>query len=265
MDINIEKLQYNYPSGVNALNNISLQISSGERVAIVGKNGSGKTTLARHLNGLLKPTQGIVKIDDFATKDYSIAQLSHHVGYVFQNPDEQLCKRKVWDEIAFGAINLGLNTSEIEKQVQWAISRLKLEEYTHINPHDLSVTNKRRVAIASVLAMNTPIIILDEPTTGQDQRFLNELATLLDELQTLGKTIITISHDMDFVAEQFERIIVLKEGNIILDGSAKLVFQEEDNLKNTFLQAPQMTRLAKLLGYDEVVCNVDEFLALRHL
>lgn len=264
MNIEINNLKYVYPSGVTALEDISLEILSGSRVAMIGQNGSGKTTLVRHLNGLLKPTEGKVAIGDWLSHEYSVAQLASRVGYSFQNPDEQLCKRKVWDEIAFGAINLGYNSAEVDEQVHWAMSRMQLESYANVNPHDLSMTNRRRVAIASVLAMNTPIIILDEPTTGQDQRFLSQLSVLLDELQSMGKTIITISHDMDFIAEQFERIIVLGQGNILLDGSIKSVFKEEDILKSVCLQSPQMTRLTRLLGYQEIVCDVDEFLDLIH-
>ena len=264
MNIEINNLKYIYSSGVNALHDISLQIPTGSRIALIGQNGSGKTTLARHLNGLLKPTEGEVIIGDWPSSEHSVAQLASRVGYSFQNPDEQLCKRKVWDEIAFGAINLGYDSNKVKEQVQWAISRMKLESYIDVNPHDLSMTNRRRVTIASVLAMDTPIIILDEPTTGQDQRFLIQLASLLDELQDLGKTVITISHDMDFVAEQFDRILVLGHGEILLDGSIKSVFKEEEILKSVHLQSPQIIRLARNLGYKGVVCSVNEFLDLRY-
>lgn len=260
MNIEITDLHFTYPSGVTALQGISLQILPGERVAIVGQNGSGKTTLVRHFNGLLQPTQGMVSIGDWPTADHSVAQLARRVAYVFQNPDEQLCQRKVWDEVAFGAINLGFDSPQVQQKVKWALARWQLEPYTATNPHDLPPSWRRRVAIASVLAMDTPIIVLDEPTTGQDQRFLLQLADLLDELQTMGKTIITISHDMDFVGEQFERIIVMGQGQILLDDSPRSVFKEVDILAGTFLQPPQLTRLCLGLGLREEVCTVDDFL-----
>jgi energy-coupling factor transport system ATP-binding protein len=202
----------------------------------------------------------MVTIGDWSTADHSVAQLAQRVGYVFQNPDEQLCKRKVWDEVAFGPINLGFNANKVQEKVTWALARWQLEPYIDTNPHDLSPSWRRRVAIASVLAMDTPIIVLDEPTTGQDQRFLTQLAAVLDELQAMGKMIVTISHDMDFVAEQFERIIVLGQGQILLDGSPQAVFKEVDVLDDTFLQPPQLTRLGLALGLKEEVCTVGDFL-----
>lgn len=260
MNIEISDLYFTYPSGVTALQGISLRVPPGERVAIVGQNGSGKTTLARHLNGLLRPTRGMVTIGDWSTADHSVAQVARRVGYVFQNPDEQLCKRRVWDEVAFGSINLGFDSTQVRRQVEWALACWQLEPYATTNPHDLPPAWRRRVTIASVLAMDTPIIVLDEPTTGQDQHFLRQLANLLDELQGMGKTIITISHDMDFVAEQFGRIIVLGQGQILLDGSPSSVFTQTDILDSTFLQPPQLTRLAQNLGLPGTVYIVDGFI-----
>lgn len=260
MQIDIRGLHYTYPSGVAALRAVSLHIAAGERVAIVGQNGSGKTTLARHLNGLLRPAQGVVRIGDWSTADRSTAQLALRVGYVFQNPDEQLCKRRVRDEIAFGAVNLGFDAGRVARQVAWAAGRWQLEPHLAANPHDLSPSWRRRVAIASVLAMDTPIVVLDEPTTGQDSRFLAQLAGLLDELQALGKTVVAISHDMDFVAEQFQRIVVMGEGRVLLDGSPHAVFGQADVLATTHLLPPQLTRLGQSLELGDTVCTTDEFL-----
>jgi len=260
MRIDLTGLHFAYPSGVVALQGITLQIAPGERVAIVGQNGSGKTTLARHLNGLLKPTRGTVQIGDWTTADYSVARLARRVGYVFQNPDEQLCKRTVRDEVAFGAITLGFASERVARQVDGALARLKLEPFAAVNPHDLSSAWRRRVAIASVMAMDTPVIVLDEPTTGQDQRFQALLADLLTEWQEMGKTVITISHDMDFVAEQFERVIVMGQGQVLLDGPPPAVFKETAILATTFLQPPQLTRLAIELGLPEPICTEADFL-----
>jgi len=260
MRIDLTGLHFAYPSGVVALQGITLQIAPGERIAIVGQNGSGKTTLARHLNGLLKPTRGTVQIGDWNTADYSVARLARRVGYVFQNPDEQLCKRTVQAEVAFGAINLGFASERVARQVDGALARLELEPFAAVNPHDLSSAWRRRVAIASVMAMDTPVIVLDEPTTGQDQRFQALLADLLTEWQEMGKTVITISHDMDFVAEQFERIIVMGQGQVLLDGPSPVVFKETATLATTFLQPPQLTRLAIELGLPGPACTEADFL-----
>jgi energy-coupling factor transport system ATP-binding protein len=260
MQIDIDDLHFTYPSGVAALRGVSLRVEAGERLAIIGQNGSGKTTLARHLNGLLRPGRGTVTIGGWRTSDYSVAQLAQRVGYVFQNPDEQLCKRRVWDEVAFGPINLGFTPAQVRQHVEAALVQLDLEPYTGTNPHDLPPSDRRRVAIASVLAMATPIIVLDEPTTGQDQRFLAQLTHLLAEWQTQGRTVIAISHDIDFVAEQFERIVVLGKGQLLLDGSPAAVFRETDTLAGTFVQPPQLVRLAAALELTTTPLTVEAFL-----
>lgn len=261
MLIEIDNLHFTYPSGVAALRGVSLRVKPGERLAIIGQNGSGKTTLARHLNGLLRPTQGTVMVGGWRTADRSVAQLARRVGYVFQNPDEQLCRRTVWDEVAFGPINLGCAAAQVARQVEGALAQLGLESHAATNPHDLSPADRRRVAIASVVAMDTPIIVLDEPTTGQDQRFLAQLAGLLAAWQATGKTIIAISHDIDFVAERFERVLVLGQGQLLLDGSPAAVFRETETLAGTFVQPPQLVRLATALGLSPDGATVEAFLA----
>ncbi len=260
MLIQIDDLYFTYPSGVEALRGVSLQIEPGERVAIVGQNGSGKTTLARHLNGLLRPQHGSVRVGDWLTKAHSIAQLARRVGYVFQNPDEQLFKQRIWDEVAFGAINLGFKADEVRRQVETALQLMGLTEQATLNPYDLTSSWRRRVSIAAVLAMETPIIVLDEPTLGQDQRFLAELGQLLNRLQKCGKTVIIISHDIDFVADYFSRIVVMGQGRILLDGEPGFVFGETELLATTFVQPPQMTRLATGLGLPRPVHTLDGFL-----
>ena len=203
MRIEVEDLYFSYPSGVEALRGVRLEIESGQKVAIIGQNGSGKTTLVKHLNGLLRPTRGAVRIGDWVTTGRSVAQLAARVGYVFQNPDDQLFKGAVHDEIRFGPANLGWPAKQIESQVQAAANLLGLAGRLEINPYDLSPTWRKRVAMAAVLAMNTPIVVLDEPTTGQDYHSVQELAEILSTLHGQGKTIIAISHDIDFVAEHF--------------------------------------------------------------
>ena len=168
MNIAIQSIHFSYPSGVIALRGISLQILSGEKVAIIGQNGSGKTTLVKHLNGLLKPSSGSVLIGDWDTRDVPVNRLASRVGYVFQNPDDQLFQSKVWAEVAFGPKNLGWEPARIEQQVALAIEMVDLKNAVQLHPYDLSTGERKRVALASVLAMDTPIVVLDEPTTGED-------------------------------------------------------------------------------------------------
>jgi energy-coupling factor transport system ATP-binding protein len=264
MRIQIDNLHFTYPSGVEALRGVSLAIEPGEQVAIVGQNGAGKTTLVRHLNGLLQPSSGTVRIGDLLTNDSSVARLAAQVGYVFQNPDDQLFKSNVRDEVKFGPTNLGFPTQQVEAQVNEALALLELTDKAAVNPYDLTPTWRKRVAIAAILAMDTPIVILDEPTTGQDHHTVQHLAGLIQQLRKRGKTIIAISHDIDFVAENFARIIVMGQGRVLLDGPAETVFAQEDILSNTYVQPPQLTRLASRLELDKVVYSVDGFMAAYH-
>lgn len=264
MRIQIDNLHFTYPSGVEALRGVSLALEPGEQAAIVGQNGAGKTTLVRHLNGLLQPTQGTVRIGDWLTAKTSVAKLAARVGYVFQNPDDQLFKGNVRDEVKFGPSNLGLALEQIEAQVDEALALLELTDKAEVNPYDLTPTWRKRVTIAAILAMNTPIIILDEPTTGQDHRSVQHLAGLIQHLRELGKTIIAISHDIDFVAENFRRIIVMGQGRILLDGSAESVFAQEEILGRTYVQPPQLARLGSRLELGQVVYTADDFMVVYH-
>jgi len=260
MRIQIEALHFTYPSGVEALRGVSLMIEPGEHVAIVGQNGAGKTTLVRHLNGLLHPTSGTVRIGDWLTHNTSVAKLAARVGYVFQNPDDQLFKSNVKDEVKFGPTNLGFSPEQVEAQVQEALALLELADKAGVNPYDLTPTWRKRVAIAAILAMDTPIIVLDEPTTGQDYRSVQHLAGLSRYLQERGKTVIAISHDIDFVAENFARIVVMGQGQVLLDGAAEMVFAQAELLSSTDVQPPQLTRLANRLELGQIVYTIDGFL-----
>jgi energy-coupling factor transport system ATP-binding protein len=264
MKIEISDLQFSYPNAVKALNGVSLVIESGEQVAIVGQNGAGKTTLVKHLNGLLLPTQGQVLIGDWDTKKYSVAKLAHRVGYVFQNPDEQLFSKTVGAEVAFGPRNLGFSSDELQASVKDALALTELADKTETNPYDLSVTWRKMVAIASIVSMNTEIAIFDEPTTGQDAVNIARIANVIAELQKRGKTVITITHDIDFCAENFERVIAMSQGTILLDGKANDVLGQEEVLATTYVDPPQLTRLGKRLNFSQTVRNETEFLDELH-
>ena len=260
MRIEISDLHFTYPTGLEALRGISLKIDSGEQVAIVGQNGAGKTTLVKHLNGLLQPTSGSIKIGDWDTKEHSVAKLAKRVGYVFQNPDEQLFSKDVGTEVAFGPKNLGFKGEQVQALVKDALSLTELSDKTETNPYDLSLTWRKMVALASIISMDTDIVIFDEPTTGQDAMNVARIANVIKALRERGKTVITITHDIDFCAENFERVIALSQGKILLDGKANEVLGQEEILATTYVDPPQLTRLGKRLGFKETVRNESEFL-----
>lgn len=260
MKISINDLRFTYPAGVEALRGISLEINPGEQVAIVGQNGTGKTTLVRHFNGLLRPSSGSVWVGDWDTSKYSVAKLASRVGYVFQNPDEQLFSRDVLTEVAFGPKNLGYKKNKVGELVARALALTELNDKTETNPYDLSPTWRKMVALASIIAMDTPIVIFDEPTTGQDAVNIARIANVIAEIKKEGKTVITITHDIDFCAENFERVIALSNGEVLLDGEAHDVLGREEILAKTYVDPPQLTRLGKALGLKETVINQEEFL-----
>ena len=260
MKIEINNLRFTYPTGLEAIKGINLTIASGEQVAIVGQNGAGKTTLVRHFNGLLRPSSGTVLIGDWETSKYSTAKLASRVGYVFQNPDEQLFSRDVLTEVAFGPRNLGYTKEKVDELVKRALSLTELNDKTETNPYDLSPTWRKMVALASIIAMDTPIVIFDEPTTGQDAVNVGRIAQVIAELKREGKTVITITHDIDFCAENFDRVIALSKGQVLLDGAAHDVLGQEETLAQTYVDTPQLTRLGKALGLKETITKKDEFL-----
>jgi energy-coupling factor transport system ATP-binding protein len=261
MKIEISDLQFSYPNGVQALDGISLTINPGEQVAIVGQNGAGKTTLVKHLNGLLQPARGQVLIGDWDTTKHSVAKLASRVGYVFQNPDEQLFSKTVGTEVAFGPRNLGFNGDQVQALVKDALALTDLSDKTETNPYDLSVTWRKMVAVASIISMDTNILIFDEPTTGQDAVNIARISNVIAELRTRGKTVITITHDIDFCAENFERVIAMSQGKTLLDGKANEVLGQEEILATTYVDPPQLTRLGKRLNFNKTVRNEEEFLA----
>ena len=260
MKIQISDLHFTYPTGVEALRGISLTIDTGEQVAIVGQNGAGKTTLVKHFNGLLLPTAGQITIGDWNTKERSVAQLARRVGYVFQNPDEQLFSKNVGIEVAFGPKNLGYSGERVQARVKDALAMTELSDKTEMNPYDLSATWRKMVALASIIAMDTEVVIFDEPTTGQDAVSVARIANVIKNLRERRKTVITITHDIDFCAENFARVIALSQGRVLLDGQANEVLGQEDVLAVTYVDPPQLTRLGKRLGFKETVRNQEEFL-----
>lgn len=259
MRLQVAGLSFRYPSGVLALDGVDLTVESGEAVAIVGENGAGKTTLARHLNGLLRPQSGSILIGDWDTSQKTVAQLARRVGYVFQNPDDQLFARTVREEIAFGPKNLGLSGPELEEAVAGALDSCGLSSAASANPYDLTAQERKFVAVAATLAMRTPIVILDEPTTGLDAAGQGRLSVLLDGLKGRRVTLLTISHDLDFCAEHFPRTIVMSRGRILADGPTASVLRQAEMLRSAQVRPPQLIQLALKLGMSETPCTVEEF------
>jgi energy-coupling factor transport system ATP-binding protein len=262
MNIAVERVSFSYPSGVLALRDVSLTITAGESVAVIGENGAGKTTLAKHLNGLLKPAHGSVRVGDWDTREHTIAQLARRVGYVFQNPDEQLFEDSVWSEVAFGPRNLGQSEAEIKANVGAALAQVGLEAAAKTHPYDLQATQRKFVALAAILAMRTLVVMLDEPTTGQDARGLARIGEIVEALKAEGRTVLTISHDIDFCAEHFERVVVMSRGQMLADGPAGAVLAQSELLTQAAVEPPQLARLAAALGLPGAPRTVAEFVTL---
>ena len=248
--IRIEDLRHVYPGGVRAVDGLSLTIEPGERVAIVGQNGSGKSTLVRHLNGLLRPTEGRVLLDGVDAASMRVAQLAARVGLVFQDPDRQVFSRTVQSEVSFGPRNLGVRGEALRRRVDAALAAVGLEAERDTNPYDLGTSRRKLLALASILAMATPVLVLDEPTTGQDLRGTERVRRIIDAVAAEGRTVIAISHDMPFVAETFARVVVMRAGRVVLDGPPGEVFAAPawPVLRSTFLQPPHAAVVADRLG-----------------
>lgn len=258
--IEVKDVVFTYPDGTTAIDGITFSVEKGENVAIVGQNGAGKTTAVKLLNGLLKPTKGDVIIDSWNTKDYTTAKMSRKVGYVFQNPDDQIFHNSVEDEILFGPKKIGYPAEEIERLVNKAVELTELKEELQENPYNLPYSIRKFVTIAAVISMGTDVIILDEPTAGQDLRGMKILNNLIKKLNDEGKTIITITHDMEFVVNNFERMIVMAHRNIIDDGNKKEIFWKEDILKESKLKQPYISNLANRLNIGGNVLTIGEFI-----
>ena len=248
--VRVEGLVHVYPGGTRALDGVDLAIERGERVAIVGQNGSGKSTLVRHLNGLLRPTEGRVLVDGKDAAGQRVAHLAATVGLAFQDPDRQIFAGKVRAEVAFGPRNLGLTGTPLDAAIDGALAATGLAGDADANPYDLGYSRRKLLALASILAMGTPVVVLDEPTTGQDARGVERIHRIVEELAGDGRTVIAISHDMRFVAEAFERVVVMREGRVILDGPPVEVFAEASwpALESTFLEPPLPARIGARLG-----------------
>lgn len=254
MPIVLEELSHVYMEGSPfesvALDKVSLTIEDGEFVGLIGHTGSGKSTLVQHLNGLLKPTSGKITVDglDLSDKETDMREVRRRVGLVFQYPEYQLFEETVRKDIAFGPGNLGINGEELEARVRSAAAQVGLEEeLLDKSPFELSGGQKRRVAIAGVLAMQPKVLVLDEPTAGLDPKGREELIDLMQSLNASGVTLVMVSHSMNDVARLCSRVLVMNHGRLALSGSAGEVFSHGKELKEMGLGLPDGARLAALL------------------
>lgn len=243
--IRVKNLCFSYTKGKQVLKDISFHIKKGEFVALVGQNGTGKTTLLKHFNGLLKPVDGKVYINGLDVSKHKTSKLARHIGFLFQNPDHQIFCSTVRQEVAFGLNNFKLSSREVDKRVQEAIEKVGLEHYMDTNPFCLSKGQRQRVALASILALDVDIIVLDEPTTGQDYKESIQIMNMVEELNGLGKTIVMVTHNMELVASYTSRVIILNEGSILEDGTPTEVFSRMHSLQKASLSAPQIFSLAQ--------------------
>ena len=250
--ITIENLIFEYTRGdesqpVRAIDNLNLEIERGSFTAIIGKNGSGKSTLAKNLNGLLLPTEGVIYVDGFDTRDDdNIWNVRQTAGMVFQNPDNQLVSAIVEDDVAFGPENLGIEPAEIRRRVDKALADVNMGQFKKKAPHLLSGGQKQRIAIAGVVAMKPKCIIFDEPTAMLDPKGRSEIMSIIDELHAEGITVILITHFMD-EAVRADRVIIMHEGRILLDGAPQEVFEQEELIRSVNLDVPLMVEMGAKL------------------
>jgi energy-coupling factor transport system ATP-binding protein len=233
--IEAKDLWYRYSQGSDwALRGVSLNIVRGEFIGLIGENGAGKTTLAKHLNGLLKPNRGFVKVLGMDTKRTPTSKIARHVGYVFQNPDSQIFATTIYEEIASGLKKLGYSNEEIAERIEYALKAVDLKKPLTISPHILSFGERHRLAIATILAIKPDVIILDEPFAGIDYRRSLQMLQILRKLVEEGHSIVLIAHDLQLIGEVADRVIVMKQGSIIRDGDVEEIlgdigFLEENN------------------------------------
>ncbi|MBE5984294.1 MAG: ATP-binding cassette domain-containing protein [Paenibacillaceae bacterium] len=258
----IKDLGFHYIPGAPIIENLTLSLDI-RPTAVIGQNGAGKTTLVKLLKGLLKPKAGNVLLEGEDISGRTVAQLAKKVGYVFQNPDDQIFKNQVLEEVMVGPLNIGMTRKEGEQRAREALEMVGLLHAEKENPYDLDLSERKMVAIASVVAMDPKVLILDEPTIAQDARGREVLGQLIRTMTERGKFVLAILHDMDFVARYFERVIVMAGGKVISDGPGEKIFYEKDTLTKARLEPPHITRLCEILGYEGTFLTTEDIRKIR--
>ncbi|MBP5700736.1 MAG: ATP-binding cassette domain-containing protein [Methanobrevibacter sp.] len=243
--LEVKNIKYSYNKDYQALKGVSLKVEDGEMVALLGKNGAGKSTLFLHLNGIYEPDEGQVFIDGEELKydKKTLLKFRQKVGIVFQNPDDQIFAPTVEEDVAFGPLNLGLPMEEVQKRVTESLARVGMSGYEKKAPHHLSGGQKKRVAIAGILAMRPKSMVLDEPTAGLDPQGVTALTKLLKELNEEGITIIISTHEVNLVPDYAKKVFVLVDGLLIAEGTPKEIFSQPEILEQANLEVPIVTTL----------------------
>jgi energy-coupling factor transporter ATP-binding protein EcfA2 len=246
--LSVRNLEHTYPDGTEALSGVSLDVHTGEYVLIIGQNGAGKTTLVKHFLKLLEPTRGVVTVGGIDTRELTVSGLARRIGYVAQNPDNQIFSATVGDEVAFALINLDYPAQEVEARTVESLEAMGLLEVRDAHPLSLPKGDRARIVIAAILAMKPEIIIFDEPTTGQDFRGAKYILDVSQQLHQMGKTVIVITHHLYLMPEYAERVIVMGRGTILLDAPIRDAYHQVELLRSTFLSPPQAVLLAQYLS-----------------
>lgn len=233
--VDLEHVHYRYPDGFEALRGVDLHIGNGEKVALVGPNGAGKSTLMLQLNGTLRPVHGSVRVAGLPVAKETIRRVRSEVGLVFQDPDDQLFSPTVFDDVAFGPLHMGMAADEVHRRVEQALAAVGMAAFAHRVPHRLSLGQRKRVALATVLSMSPSILVFDEPSAGLDPRGRRELIALL---RGLDQTMLVSTHDMRLVAEVFPRTVVVDDGQVVADGPTDRILADADLLERHGLEAP---------------------------
>ena len=249
--LSVRNLRYVYPDGTEALHSVSLDIHTGEYVLIIGQNGAGKTTLVKHFVKLLEPTEGIVTVDGVDTRELTLSGLARRIGYIAQNPDNQIFGKTVGEEVSFALVNLDYSPDEVEARVVESLEAMGLLKVRDAHPLSLPKGDRARVVVAAILAMRPEIIIFDEPTTGQDYRGAKYILDVSRQLHQMGKTVLVITHHLYLMPEYAERVVVMGKGTILLDAPIREAYHQTDLLRSTFLSPPQAVLLAQHLGRED--------------
>lgn len=245
--IKFRDVTFVHPAGVTALDHVNLAIDNGETMAVVGENGAGKTTLIKHITGLLKPTSGTVLVDGEDTRERTTAELSRKVGMAFQNPDHQLFSENVEEEIAFALRNFGFTEDLVRQRVDWSLNFFGLDGYRKSSPLTLSGGEKKRLTIACILSWDPGVVVLDEPTVGQDVIQKEKLSEIIRMLKSTGKTVIIVSHDIEFLWPMQPRVVVMSRGKIIADGPAPDLMLQRETLVSARVSQPQLVSIYQAL------------------
>lgn len=258
MPIVLDEVAFDYPDGTPAVESVSLRVEDGERVAIVGQNGAGKTTTVKLMNGLLKPRSGSVMVDGESTANRTTAMMAQAVGYVFQNPDDQIFTSSVQSELEYMPKYLRWEEAQRDERVARAVALCGLEQHLETNPSDLPIAIRKFIAIGAILVGECRYIILDEPTAGLDVPGLRLLNSLIDHLQSEGIAVVTITHDMRFVTESFDRVVAMANGTVVADGPCEEVFADDDVLKRARIRRPEVAQLVRDLGIPTNALRLDD-------